>query len=147
MLNYIFFHQQPFQLFIEYLQAKGFAPESSTENDCFEVTIPEDMTDELSFEIEEEYDRLFDLNQNLMDSKKSNEKDYSMASIDVPLSDGTISQANIKPELISKVLSALNTQELSELISIIVDAVENPDARTFCQRVRDDDVFSSNEAN
>ena len=142
MLSYIFFHQKPFQLFIEFLQGKDLIPETSQENDCYEVFIPEDIEDKLSEEIEDEYDALFEMNQNLMDSKQASESNYAMASIDIPLGDGTISQANIDPVLINKILSVLTPQQLSEVVAIIVDAVENPDSRTFCQRVREDDAFS-----
>ena len=142
MLSYIFFHEKPFEMFAKFLRDKGIPPETSQENECYEITIPEDIEDQLNDEIEEEYDRLFEMNQDLMDNEQASEKDYSMASIDVPLGDGSISQANIKPELINKVLSVLSAQEFSEVIHIIVDAVENPDTRNFCQRVREDDVFS-----
>lgn len=142
MLNYIFFHEKPFKLFIDYLKLKGLTPQTDTEDECFEVTIPEDMDDGLNDDIEEEYDRLFEMNQELMESQQQSEKNYSMASIDVPLGDGTISQAMIKPELVNKLMAALSTQELSEVIQIIVGAVENPESRSFCQRVREDDILS-----
>ena len=142
MLNYIFFHEKPFKLFIDFLKLNGLTPQTSTEDECFEVTIPEDMDDGLNDNIEEEYDRLFEMNQDLMENEQQSETNYSMASIDVPLSNGTTSQAMIKPELVNKLMSVLSTQEFSEVIQIIVTAVENPESRSFCQLVREDNILS-----
>jgi hypothetical protein len=46
----------------------------------------------------------------------------------------------VSPALLNKVMQALDPRELGELVTAVVDAVENPDQRTFCQRMRDADA-------
>ena len=36
--------------------------------------------------------------------------------------------------LMQRLLTAISPEELGELVNVIVDAVENPDERSFCQR-------------
>ncbi len=91
-------------------------------------------------EIEEEYDRLFEMNQQLIDQAEITEQEYSMAAVDVLLQDGRISPAFVKPELINKIMSVMTTQQFAEVVRSIVQAVENPDSRSFCERVRDDGI-------
>jgi TorA maturation chaperone TorD len=137
MLSYIFFHEKPLALFQQFLQARKIEPVVSEQSESFEVSIPENMDDELHDEIEQEYDRLFEMNQALMDSNPISEKEYAMASITLRLQDGRESQAMVRPQLINKALSVFSNDEFSELVQSIVTSVENPDARNFCQRVRD----------
>lgn len=138
MLQYIFFHIQPYENFLKFLENKGLSPETRTTDETFEVMVPEDIDDDLSDEIEDEYDRLFEINQGLMDDEDASENDYSVASVDVCLKDGTTSQANMPPRLINKIMEVLSPQEFGEVVAYIVDAVENPDSRTYCERVLDE---------
>lgn len=138
MLQYIFFHKQPYKDFLKFLEGKGVSPESRLDDETFEVMVPEDLDEDLSDEIEDEYDRLFEINQELMNDEELTEDGYSVASVDVHLKDGTTSQANMPPELINKIMEVLSPQEFGEVVAYIVDAVENPDSRTYCQRVLDE---------
>lgn len=49
-----------------YLKELGLQPETEIEEDCWEARLPEDLDDALSEKIEERYDRLMDLNQQLL---------------------------------------------------------------------------------
>jgi hypothetical protein len=40
----------------------------------------------------------------------------------------------VPPALLNRVLSAISVQELNQLVEAIVDSIENPDDRPFCQR-------------
>ncbi|MBC8210343.1 MAG: hypothetical protein H8E21_04690 [Gammaproteobacteria bacterium] len=138
MLQYVFFHQQPFQLFIDFVKSKGLLPQSDQYGDSLEVRLAEDLDDDLLDLVDDEYDRLFEMNRQLMDREETSEQEYSMAAVDVILTDGRISQAFIKPELINRIMAVMTPQQFGEVVKSIVQAVENPDARSYCERVRED---------
>jgi len=140
MFQYIFFHKHAFAEFIEFLNKRDLLVDMRSDDETFEIQVLEDLDDELSDEIEEEYDRLFVINQQLMDNEAVSKDEYSMAEIEVKLSDGTISQAHIRSEVMSKFMQSITFQEFEEVVNAIVDAVENPDSRSFCQQIRDGDV-------
>ena len=102
------------------------------------VFVPDDLEDELSNEVDAEYDRLFDLNQELMDHADEDAGEFSKVSIDVRLKDGTRSKAFLEPVMMKRLMSVLSHDELKELVQAITDAVENPDDRPYCQRVGKD---------
>lgn len=140
MLQYVFFHQQPFDLFIEFINARGIKSQTTVDDMSYEIELNEDIEDKLIDEIDVEYDRLLEMNQQLMESAENTEQDYAMAAIDVPLADGRISQAFVEPELINRVMQVITAKDMGVLVKAIVEAAENPDQRSFCQRVRDGDA-------
>ena len=135
MLEYILFHEKPFQLFIDWLQAKGISPETEIEDDNYLIKIPEDLDDDLLDEVDEKYDALMDMNQQLVeDEEKENQQGHHMAGIVVTLKDGTISYADVDPKLLGRVISAISPEEFGEIVAAIADAVENPQPNTYCKR-------------
>ena len=141
MLEYIFFHQTPFDEFVAFLRAKGLQPETEVEDDNYEVRLPEDIEDKLSDEIEERYDALMDMNQALFESEQGVGVDnYQGAGVVLNLKDGQTVYADVDPGLLAKIMAVLSAEEFGRVVNAIVDAVENPDTRTFCQRARDGDI-------
>lgn len=138
MLEYIFFHRQPFDAFVEYLNERGLAPETEVEEDSFEVRLPEDLDDDLAAEIEERYDAFMDMNRELFEQTQEQGADnYQAAGVVLNLKDGQAVYAHVDPALLARVMTVLSPQEFGEIVNAIVDAVEDPDTRTFCQRMRD----------
>ena len=143
MLEFIFFHQKPFNLFLEKLSNKSLQYETSAneEEAEYEVRMDENIDDELLEEIEDIYDELMEMNQQLVDEEEGqSSSNYHLASITVTLADGTVSYAKIPPQLLTKVMQVITPEELGEIVTAVADAVENPDDRSMCQRVRDGDV-------
>lgn len=68
MLEYILFHEKPFQLFINWLQAKGISPETEIEDDNYLIKISEDLDDDLLDEIDEKHDALIGMNQKIVNA-------------------------------------------------------------------------------
>ena len=64
-------------------------------------------------------------------------KSGNMAGIVVTLKDGTISYADIDSNLLSRVISVISPEELGEMVCAIADAVENPQPKTYCKRMRE----------
>lgn len=147
MLEYIFFHQTPFEKFLDFLREHGVEPETQWGDDNYEVHLPEDIDDALSDEIEERYDALMELNQELFESEQTQDPDnYHAAGVVVNLKDGTAVYADVDPSLLARVMAALTPEEFGEVVNAIVDAVENPDTRTFCQRMRDADSVGKDQS-
>ena len=141
MLDYVFFNDEPMNLFHAYLEKQGVPATVTRMEENYEIAIPEDLDDELVDNIEDYYDEVSDLDQRLLEEAQGNNEDnYHMASILVTLQDGRSSYADVSPELLSKIMQVITPQELGEVVQAITRAVENPDDRLFCQRVRDGDL-------
>lgn len=133
MLEYIFFDQRPWRLFIDFLRDEGLAPEFVEEDQGLLVRLPDDTDDRLMDAIEARYDELLDMNEQLF-SEQEGEAHVHRAGVSVSLGDGRVVEAGVPPALLNRILEVISTDELGQLVSAIVDAVENPDERPFCQR-------------
>ena len=142
MFDYVFFHEQPFNLFVEWLKKRSLSPEVRIEDDNYEISLPDDIDDELADAIEEKYDELMEMNRQISEGlDQQDQSNYSMAGIMVYLKDGQVSYADVKSDLLSRIMSAISPEEFGEVVEAIVVAVENPQTRSYCQRVRDGEVF------
>ncbi len=133
MLEYIFFDPRPRDLFVEFLQDKGLVAELSDQDQGLLVLLPDDTDDDLMDAIEARYDELLDMNEQLF-AEQEGAAHVHRAGVSVNLSDGRSVLAAVDPVLLNRILSVVSTDELGQLINAIVDAVENPDERPFCQR-------------
>jgi hypothetical protein len=146
MLDYVLFDQEPFDLFVNFLKANDISPTTSEKDGIYEIRIPEDMDDVLAEKIEQRYDELMDLNNELFFAKNPpSEKNFSVATLVIDLEDGRTTNAHVRPDLVYRILQVVEKPELDELIAAIVDAVENPDERSYCQKVRDGEVDFNDE--
>lgn len=140
MLEYVFFDRRPYEQFVDFVRQLGLAPECSEDEDNFEVALPEDLDAELNDRIEAFYDEMMDLNRELFDSEREQDGDnYQAAGVVVNLQDGRTVYADVDSALLGRIMTVLTPQEFGEVVNAIVDAVEHPDTRTFCQRMRDQD--------
>ncbi len=138
MLDYIFFHRIPFDRFVAFLHEKGIRSETECSDDGFEVRVPENLVDALSDEVEACYDDLLALNQELFESEQSQDPDnYQAAGVVLNLKDGRAVYADVDARLLGRVMGVLTAEEFGQVVNAIVDAVEDPDSRSLCQRMRD----------
>jgi hypothetical protein len=113
-------------------------PETRRDDGSFEVRLPEGLDDALNDVIERRYDELLTLNRQLFETEQTEDvEDCDAAGLVVNLADGSTVYADIPPRLLGRVMEVLTAEELGELVNAIVDAVERPDQRSLCQRVRD----------
>ena len=139
VLDFIFFHQQPMKQFQTFLDARKVPYESDIEfqksigEAGFTVSISDDYELDFIAEIEAYYDEMMDLNEELV-SAEEGDAEIKNAGISVNLSDGSVVLADVNPDLIYKLSTALTPDEIMELVSAIADAVENPDSRPLCKR-------------
>lgn len=140
MLEFIFFHPKPQELFIDWLKTQNLQPESRIEEEAYMVLLPEDIEDELYDAIEDKYEALMEMNEEVMKEENADEEGYHMAGISVQLKDGRTSYADIDPKLLGRLMGCISSEEFAVIVDAIVTAVENPQDQTFCQRQRRQDT-------
>jgi len=133
MLEYIFFDRRPWRLFIDFLRDLGLHPYHREEAQGLMVLLPDDIEDRLMDPIEARYDELLEMNDRLF-AEQEGEAHVHRAGVSVSLADGRVVEAAVPPALLNRILEVVSTDELGRFVSAIVDAVENPDERPFCQR-------------
>ena len=135
MIEYVFFHQQPLDLFIDYLRGLDLAPETRRFDDRMEVLLPDDLEEALFDRIDARYDQLIDLEGELTDAEQPAGADnYQMAGITITLKNGKTVYADVEPGLLSRVLASISAEEFTLIVDAIVSAVENQEQRSYCQR-------------
>ena len=146
MLDYVLFDEKPFQLFVAWLKHNNVDYEFEMDQDNYAIKISEDLDEDLLDMLDDRYDELMDMNQEMInDEEIENNNGHNMAGIVVTLKDGSISYADINSKLLSRVISVISPEELGEIVCAIADAVETPQAKTYCQRVREGDIESDPE--
>ena len=141
LLDYVLFHQMAYSKFIEYLESNQVQMKTSHDDGVFEISISADIEEKLAEEIENRYDELLDLSRELLAEETPQGKgNFSIATIIVNLTSGETSNAHIRPDLLYRIMNVIDEKELVEFTQAIVSAVENPDNRSFCQKVREDDI-------
>ncbi len=143
MLEFIFFHQAPLKSFLDQLKSREltYTTRLNEKDGEYEAHIDEDIADDILSEVEDIYDQLMEQSQQEMDEESDeNSENYSLSSITITLSDGTITYAKVPAGLLSKIVEVISAQELGEIVNAIADAVENPDSRSMCQRIREQDM-------
>jgi len=139
VLEFIFFHQTPVQHFQTFLDSLKIPYkidtefQQSIEEDGFTVSISDEYDLSLIEKIEQYYDEMMELNEQLISAAEGH-TEIKNAGISVNLSNGDVVLADVNPNLIYKLSLALDPDEILELISAIADAVENPDKRPLCKR-------------
>ena len=136
MFEYIFFREDNRDVFTEHLKQKNIESKLSNTHDGMLVSIDEDINDELLDEVDEIYDGLM-----IECEKKIAEEEegqyLSAAGITINLKDGRSIEAAVAPDILNRILTKLSITELDDFIQSIVDAVEQPDERPFCQQAMD----------
>ena len=141
MLEYVLFHQKPFTLFVDYLRAIGVAMETSHDSDTWEVRISDDIEENLAEKIETRYDELMDMNRAIFfDENPQGKGNFSIATLVVQLNSGETTNAHIRPDLLYRIMQVIDEKELDEIVAAITAAVENPDDRSYCDKVRSGDI-------
>ena len=138
MLEFIFFHPNICKLFTRFVEQLGAEYEIKDDGETISVLIPDDLDDSRVEQLEDEYDRLLDLSREQTDSDEGESREnYQKASLLITLKNGDKSYAHVDMDLINRVLGNISTAELSSLVEAIVDAVEHPDERSYCQIIKD----------
>jgi hypothetical protein len=140
MLEYVFFDERPRDQFVTFLQQKSVELKLEEDEGLLKVWISEDLDDDLDEAIEDFYDDMMALNQQLYEDENNDaEVGYNAAGIVLELNNGDNVYAQVDPELLGRIMTVVTPDEFNTVVNAIVEAVENPDARTPCQRIREGD--------
>jgi len=140
MLEYVFFDERPRDQFVNFLQEKAVELKLEEDEGLLKVWISEDLDDELDEAIEDFYDDMMALNQQLYEDENNEaEVGYNAAGIVLELNTGENVYAQVDPELLGRIMTVVTPDEFNTVVNAIVEAVENPDVRTPCQRIREGD--------
>ena len=140
MLEYVFFDERPRDQFVTFLQEKSVELKLEEDEGLLKVWISEDLDDDLDEAIEDFYDDMMALNQQLYEDENNEaEVGYNAAGIVLELNTGENVYAQVNPELLGRIMTVVTPDEFNTVVNAIVEAVENPDARTPCQRIREGD--------
>lgn len=140
MLEYVFFEEEPRQRFQTFLDQKGLTwTLQSGDPETLVVLDDSAVDDALADHIESLYDELFAMEQAIYEASVCESAEhYTGTGVVVNLSDGRSVYADLAPDLLNRILSVITPVELGTMVDAIVSAVENPDERTYCQRIRED---------
>ena len=94
----------------------------------------EDSDEVVLEKLEDYYDELMDIDRTLVEKQDDFSHNIHAAGITVQLKDGRNVYANVSPDLLSKVMQSISTDELNTLVCAITEAVEDPDESSLCQR-------------
>ena len=138
MLEYVFFDRRPFDRFIGRVRALGLDPVCRQADEQLEVGLPDDLDDSLAEQLEAYYEEMMELNRQLHENAAgAGGTEHQAAGVVVRLQDGRAVYAQVDPGVLSRVMSVLTPAEFGAVVDAVVDAVERPDGRSLCQRLRD----------
>ena len=132
MLEFVFFDRRPRDQFLAKLAEMGVESECRQQGDELLVLLDEEIGDETLDQVESHYEQTFDFSEQLMAEVEGVEH-FDLAGVEVQLKSGPI-VASVDAKLLTKVLSALDFEELSRFVDAIARAVEEPDSRPLCKR-------------
>jgi Arc/MetJ family transcription regulator len=130
MLDYIFFDQGLRERFADFVSQRGVEVTVSDEEGLL-ASIPEDLDDDLTAEIEHCYELLLQENAELLESTEDR-LEKNVAGVRVVLGDGTACTIRFDPDLLARVLQSITMEELRDMVQHIATSVENPDDRPLC---------------
>jgi hypothetical protein len=138
MLEYVFFDERPLTQFVDFLEDKGLQPQRGDDEGMFKVMLPEDLEEELAEQIEDRYDELMEMSREIYEQEAdADDVGYHAAGVTVQLAGGVNVYAQVDPRLLGRIMEVLTPEEFNEVVNAIAEAVEHPDTRSMCQRMRD----------
>ncbi len=95
------------------------------------MAIPDDIDETLAEEIDELYDRLLQRQADLLEESEDR-LEKNVTGVNLVLKDGTPCVIRLDPDLVGRMLTVMDLEELGQLVNTIADQVENPDNRPLC---------------
>ena len=139
MLDYIFFDASLSAKFKDHLTKVGIVFEC-TDDEGFGsvqgeiVSIADETSDAVLKELQDLYDVLQGELEQLLE--QSNEGlMMNAAGMEVQLKDGRLCTLRVSPDVVTKILTVLEFDELQAFIDNIARSVENPDSEHFCHNI------------
>jgi len=135
MIEYVFFHRQAVDLFLQFLAEQDLEAETQQHSDRVEVQLPDDLDSALFDQIDTRYDQLMELEADLTDAEQSGTAgEYEAGGIVVNLADGTTVYADLDSQLLARIMRVITPEEFAVIVDAIAKAVENRQEQPGCQR-------------
>lgn len=137
MLEYLFFTSSVADKFIRVLKERNldYVQEAEPMQGAIVLKIAEGVDDDLWDALDDLYDELSEEDQALLEEGIDDSGAKSAAGIYLQLLGGKQTIAQVDPDIMNKILSAITMDELNAFIDTIVRSVENPDDSPICKRL------------
>ena len=133
MIEYVFFHQQTLQRFLRFLTKEGVRSQTQEFDDRIEISVADDLDEDLFERIDACYDGLMADEADLTDAEQgSGPENYERAGITLNLKEGGTVYVDVDSQLLAKVMSVVTPQEFTLLVDAIVGAVEDREGSRYC---------------
>ncbi|TEU19168.1 MAG: hypothetical protein E3I13_04785 [Gammaproteobacteria bacterium] len=142
MLDYIFFDSKLSGKFKDHLTKVGIEFECEDDEGFGSVqgeivSIADETSDIVLDELQDLYDELQDELEEMLE--QGNESlIMNAAGVEVQLKDGSMCTLRVSPDIVTKILTVLEFDELQAFIDNIARSVEEPDNGHFCHNVNKD---------
>lgn len=140
MFDYIFYSATSRQRLIDWLEAHEvpyeLADAETGSGSQPLVRVPEDLSDALLEDLDTLYDDLFAAEEALLAEAEGTNQQH-VAGISFNVADGSSLQVPVDPALLNRLLQVVTMEELGAFVQTLVDSIEQPDRRPFCEQARD----------
>ena len=139
MLDYIFFAPTLSDKFKDHLKKVGIDFECDIDESFGSVqgeiiSIADETSDAVLNELQVLYDELQDDLEQILEQEGDGLL-MNAAGMEVKLKDGSICTLRVSPEIVTRILTVLEFDELQTFIDNIARSVENPDDGHFCHNI------------
>lgn len=135
-LEYLFFTQSIADRFIAALHEHElhFEREIEPVQGAIVLKIAEGVDDDVWDMLDDLYDELSEADQALVETGLGDDDSKSTAGIYLQLAGGHQTIAQVDPDVMSRMLTVITTEELNTFVDTIVRSVETPDDSPICKR-------------
>lgn len=142
MLDYIFFDTSLSAKFKDHLTKAGIDFESKDDEGFGSVqgeivSIADETSDTILDELQNLYDELQDELEQILE-QTDDALMMNAAGMEVQLKDGSMCTLRVSPDIVTRILTVLEFDELQEFVKNIARSVEEPDNGHFCQNIDKD---------
>lgn len=134
MLEYLFFNNSVAKKFRDFLLMHRYSFEEQIEpiQQAQLILLEEPEDDALWDLIDDYYDELATEDQELVETEDG-KLDSNRAGIYLQLANGEQTIASVDPDILNRILTGINMEELNLFLDTIVKAVEQPDDSPICK--------------
>ncbi len=142
MLDYIFFDSKLSAKFKDHLTKVGIEFECQDDKNFGSVqgeivSIADETSDTILNELQVLYDELQD-ELEVMLEQTEDALIMNAAGMEVKLKDGSMCTLRVSPDVVTRILTVLEFDELQEFVKNIARSVEDPDSGHFCHNIDKD---------
>jgi len=135
-IEYIFFNEALGKRFVQFVAEQGISGQMrQDEMDAFVVRLPEDLDEELSDAIEDEYDVLM-REQMVLAETEEGWATRQVMGVDITRADGSRGVVRIEGAIGRRLSEHFTPEEIHELVSAIAESLENPVDGPLCRKVQ-----------